>query len=751
MSGLINDFDLALHCVVSSWRKRKTYSYIVIELVTWRQYYKKNFEVVHLKKTMFSVLSIVLFLSTQHFLTVVESSENVWSSWSSWSACNAHDIARHTRFRKCLDGKGKTLNPTECVGLAKRTRQCKSCSYPLFNQNGQPQTMSKSRDVNLAFSGIDATNTSWCLSQMSHEDKYIEISFQNFVQLTGIETRGDSDGYVKKYKIKYSYDGQTWHSHSENEFSGNTDATQIFRNKFQYRLVTRHIRVYPTSYTARACFKVKLYGCEYNCGGLITHDASVIEPPTASRQIEELNCLWRIESESASKLRLTFSYLKLQCEGGVLDVYDGTKPHTLDNTENVLEGFCGNSEKGFTQTFEKRALWMYHHTNKTDSNIGFNIQVNSIVLKTLNATSGEIVLPHRADYSHIYRYNWIITAPKDNDTIEMRLDYFHTNNTRTFGNKCIADVIVINHGNEKPLIEKYCDTKQPKVFTSYNGYMKIKYKSKTDNPKWRVKFSYQILGYPEKHTTTKNTGSTSTMTGYNHPKWATIPSSKVNDTAATQKKTIPESSSKVPIIVSSVVACLIAVVCVIALIHYLRRRKEYLKKHPYDCSNRPMSHFGDQDATPFINTNLLMWNDSKNSVKSEKPKNFEKSKKSLPVVEVSLRENEPERLSIIPAEVLKSSSQVSVGVPGNEETGTLKVSDNFTEECMTLLSNNLSSTLEGDNDKYNPEDMPEKCNEDKRYGSLPEADRRSPEVDDGQGSLPEAEGQSPETDKLLQD
>ncbi|CAB4036349.1 Hypothetical predicted protein [Paramuricea clavata] len=140
-----------------------------------------------------------------------------------------------------------------------------------------------------------------------------------------------------------------------------------------------------------------------------------------------------------------------------------------------------------------------------------------------------------------------------------------------------------------------------------------------------------------------------------------------------------------------------------------------------------------------------MWNDSKDSKNSEKPKNFEKSKKSLPVIEVTLSENEPQRFSIIPPEMLKSSSEVSMGGPGNEDTGTLKVSDNFTEECMKLLNNNLSSASEDNNDEYNPAEK-----DVERYGSLPEADRRSPEVDDGRNSLPEAEGPSPETDKLLQ-
>ena len=691
--------------------------------------------------TMFSVLSIIVFfLTAQRFFLIVDASQNVWSAWSSWSTCSAYDNARHTRFRKCLDEKGQIL--TQCSGLSKRTRQCQSCSSSLLSQNGERRS-----DSNVTSSGIYATKTAWCVSQLSDKNRYVEISFKNFVQLTGIGLQGDGNSYVKKYKIKYSYDGEIWYSYSDDEFLGNVETSRVFKNTFKSRLVTRSIRVYPTSYTARACFKVELYGCEYNCGGIISHSAPLIQAPSASERIEELNCMWRIESKDATKLQLKFLCFELFCKNGMLELYDGTQ--TPNNVENLEEGFCGASGDVSSQIFEGRSLWMHYNTNATTSDIGFNIQVNSYVVKTLNATSGQVTVPNTG-YSNIYRYVWIITAPRDNDTIELTLDYFLSNNTRTFAAKCVADAIVINHGNK--VVKKYCDTKHRKVFTSTNGFMKIKYKSKTDNPNWRIKFSYKILGYP--NTTTIYTSPQSrdrVFTAHNQPERGTkqIPSNNVNDTIleATQKKDVSGSPSKVPVIVSSVLAVVIAIVCLIALVHYLKRRNEYLKKHPYDCSNRPMSHFGDQDTTPFINTNLLMWHDSKDS---EKSKNSEKSKKSLPVVEVTLRENEPQRLSIIPPEMLKSAnSEVSFGANENEETGTLKVSDNFTEECMKLLDNNLVSALEDNNDEYNPGEtdlFPGKLKEVERYGSLPEADRRSPEVDDSQDSLPEA--QLPQADKL---
>lgn len=665
------------------------------------------------------LLTIVVFLLSMH----VSYGATVWSEWSEWSACGLYDLARHTRVRKCLDSRdGRELKLSQCFGLPKRTRQCQSCSFAL------------SRHVNLSSLGTDAMpiNKTWCIEAGSRIN-YVQISFRNFVQLTAVSIKGQHNSHVSVYKLSYSYDGKTWFSYINDALLGNVK--NVAKIAFKPRLVTRYIRLYLKRTTARTCFQAQVFGCTYNCGGLIKHDVAVIQSPIASEQTEELNCLWKIDSVHASKLHVKFSHFKLPCNNGILDIYNGVQPYNSDNIDNLLEGYCGHGVKIPPNVFQGRSLWMHYHTNSTSSDIDFSIQLNSIVIKTLNATSGTIKLPSNTDYSNIYRYSWIITAPKDNDIIQLTLDYFHTNNTRIAAAKCVADAIIIHYSNEKGrLVEKYCHNK-PQEFNSNTGFMKIKYKSRLVHPKWRIKFSYKIVGYRETPliVPTRSRDKNESLVE------ASTIETEVNDTdtEATQKNNTKASASKLPIIVSAVVAVLFAVVCLVALFHYMRRRRKFLK-HPYDCSNRPMSHFGEQDGTPFINSNLLMWNDAE-----KKSRNNDKIKKYLPVVEVTLRENEPLRLSVIPPEVLKSNSEISTGIPSEEDT--LKVSDNFTEECMKLLNNNLA--INGNNHESNPDEMILPVNME-RYGSLPEADRRSR---DGNDSLPEAETpntKTPETDAL---
>ncbi|XP_028404986.1 uncharacterized protein LOC114527504 isoform X2 [Dendronephthya gigantea] len=574
----------------------------------------------------------LFFLTTQHFAF----SQNAWSSWSSWSACS-HEDTQHTRFRTCLDARdGKTLNPEQCPGLSKRTRQCKRCSYSLVNH----------RDIR--YSGVHTTKTSaLCVSQVSDKNKYVEIfvemAMKNFVQLTRVETRGHGNGYVKNFRIKYSYNGDVWFY--LNEFPGNMDALHVQNNTLDSRIVLRRIRIYPTGYSAQACFSVQLYGCPYNCGGMIAQDASLITPPIPRQNIEELNCLWRIESKHARKLQLKFSHFKLLCKNGLLELYSGKLNPTSE--ENLEEAFCGHSSGVSTHILEGGTMWMHYHSNATTSDIEFKIHVNAFAVRTLNATSEQIVQP-KIGYSNIYRYGWIITAPKKNDTIELSLDYFLSNNTKIFRTKCVADVIIIHYGNEEgTLVEKYCKN-ESRVITSTNGFLKIKYKSKTNNPKWRMKFSYKILGYPYPSPTTTNLQQTNVnrnFTKRSEPGTIQSPSRNANDTnfVAAQEKPQEESSK-----------------------------------------------------------------------------------------------------------MLKSNSAVSVGIPGNDEPGTLKVSDNFTEECMKLLNNNLSSTSD-DGEDAGEDFSEERFEKVGRYGSLPEADRTTQDIEKSslEDSLPEAEIQSPETDTLL--
>lgn len=645
-----------------------------------------------------SSCAVLLFIfTTATVLSCVDSF--VWSNWNTWSACGVYDYARQTKYRKCLDKEGKDLNETQCTGISKRTRQCEKCSHSLLNGNFLDFKITSSRKKTLV-------QQMFCLTK----DEHVQISFKNFVRLTGLFLK-QNGGFDGKYELKYSYDEKKWFDYisKDNEIYMNA-----VKKSFLSPIVTRSIRVYTT---ARACFNIDLYGCGYNCGGLFKNDAVKIQSPKASASEEELQCLWRIESELAIKQQFKFPYFKIHCKNSMLEFYDGALPFTPKNDVNLVEAFCGHSGEVSSQTYDGGAIWMYYYSNSTDNTVGFQLEVNSIAVEKKNKTSGSVVFPP-SGYSNVFRYSWIITAPRDNDTIIMTLKYFQSNNSLMITGNCYGDHVIIRNGDgDDAIVGEFCNVKtKNKVYTSTKGLMKIKFKSKSRNPKWRIAFSYQVKGYPlnKINVNTATPTQKGTMDFSQKHEMSGKPTPLKNETILQEslRKQVADTSNHLPIIVSSVVV-VIAILCIIALVYYFRRRKECQRKHPYDCSNRPISHFGAHDATPFINSNLLMWNDSKN---------IDKYKKYRPVVEVKLSESEPQRWSIISQDMLKSESKVSIQSCGNEKCATLVVSDNFTEECMTLLNNNLISTIKDFNEEIETEiDYPSNNSN----ASLPEADRQT--------------------------
>lgn len=693
-----------------------------------------------------------------------------WSTWGTWSACNTLDIGRQTRLRKCVDSKGRTTSG--CVGLARRTRQCESCAYPLLNPRRKPNSpLGSPSDATVSSPTFrqTASKTAWCSStSFSSGAEYLEIAFKNFVRFTAIGTRGYKDnrgqsGFIKEFKIMFSYDGVQWFPYTNRlgavVFKRNVDSVELYQNKLESALVARYIRVYPTSYHSRPCLDVELYGCEYNCGGLITDDAAHIKAPSAAEMIEEPNCMWRIESQvAATKLELKFPYFKLLCRDGVVEILHGGSPF-LD--AETIEELCGESRTISPFDATGGELWVRYHSNATTNDVGFELQTNTFAIRKLNSSSGEIRVPEtEGSYAHIYRYLWLISNPQPNVTIQVTIHHFTSDNKHIVGGKCVGDLLAI-HDSETgaSLLGRYCDDNLPQIVNSTRGHLRLKFRTKSYKPNWKLRFSYKILG------ASSNTGSYTTVTTSTKPgstkgslrarDTEESPTSRLNDTnpivEATQLDNETETStSNVPVIISSVLAVVIGIVFLVALVHYLRRRKEFQKKHPYDCSNRPMSHFGDEDSTPFLNTNVLMWSDSnsRSSDKENKPK-----KNALPIVTVALREDGPQRLSIIPPEMLRSNSEKSLEVKDEDRSSSLAVSDAFTEECMQLLNNNLYSVLHGQSPEKVDSEMDtqqkaERLHEDEACPETtsPELKSTSPEVET---TSPEVEESSPETDELL--
>ena len=635
------------------------------------------------------IFSLVVFLNVGTF-GVRDSSILVeaatWGEWGSWTRCNALNYARQTRFRSCLDSRGEAQRSSNCDGHARRTRQCKNCQYPLLTSS---DTTSLYTIVNSPGFQETSDKKAWCTSQSTGND-YLEIKFTTFVRFTAIGTvgysTGSDTGHVSEYKLQYSYNGNDWFMYKSGEKERVFYGGDKSRRTETLPLVAQYLRVYPVKYQWRACMNVQLYGCEYNCGGLITNDLIHVRSPNAAKLVEEPNCLWRIELPDAFKLQILFSYLKLLCKDGFLQLADGATPFI---GEFLFEEICGPSHTISPLVFRGNQLWLHYRANATTDDIGFRLRVNVYGTATLNSSAGDVRAPeHEHEHKHAIRYTWFINS-LPNMTIALTIHQFESNNIILENGECLGDLLVVHNqtGIENLLPERFCNEKLlPKVFTSTSGYLRIKYKAGANKPKWKLHFSYRV--------SVSGAGDGSRI---EREDILRVPSARPenksradNDTQleidAVVKPKTGGGESNVAAIISSILAVVIVLVLLVALLHFLRKRKQFLKKHPYDCSTRPMSHFGEEDSTPFINQNVLMWSDS-NPRKNDKEK---PKKNSLPHITVALRDESPQRLSIIPAEALTSTTEVPPeSEPDEEKPISLVVSDAFTQECLQLLGNSL--------------------------------------------------------------
>ena len=58
------------------------------------------------------------------------------------------------------------------------------------------------------------SSNSWCGKDSPNQ--WIKIDFEQVLTISGVATQGSGFGKVEKYKMRYSYDGQTWYGYPNN-------------------------------------------------------------------------------------------------------------------------------------------------------------------------------------------------------------------------------------------------------------------------------------------------------------------------------------------------------------------------------------------------------------------------------------------------------------------------------------------------------------------------------------------------------
>lgn len=87
--------------------------------------------------------------------------------------------------------------------------------------------------------------------------------------MTGIETKGGPEGWVKAFIVMYSDDDKinTWNpvleknSKKDKIFSGNFDTDTPKVNYFDLPICAKYLKIIPTSWENNIQMRVEVYGC----------------------------------------------------------------------------------------------------------------------------------------------------------------------------------------------------------------------------------------------------------------------------------------------------------------------------------------------------------------------------------------------------------------------------------------------------------------------------------------------------------
>ncbi|ELU13357.1 hypothetical protein CAPTEDRAFT_48118, partial [Capitella teleta] len=101
---------------------------------------------------------------------------------------------------------------------------------------------------------------------------WLQVDLGYARQIFAIDTMGYryAPMYVKTYRIKHSWDGNTWMWYGNDAlhvrmmtwiFQGNTDNIGVARNYFDSPVEARFVRIYPSDFQSNICTRWELYTC----------------------------------------------------------------------------------------------------------------------------------------------------------------------------------------------------------------------------------------------------------------------------------------------------------------------------------------------------------------------------------------------------------------------------------------------------------------------------------------------------------
>ncbi|XP_046866604.1 hemocytin-like [Drosophila willistoni] len=97
-------------------------------------------------------------------------------------------------------------------------------------------------------------------------DEFVDFDFLQPRNITAIQTRGGKSGWVTSYRVLFSLNKQIWNelpgpNDKSQIFKGNQDSQNDWRNDFERPIVTRYLRLIPTTWEHNINWRIEPIGC----------------------------------------------------------------------------------------------------------------------------------------------------------------------------------------------------------------------------------------------------------------------------------------------------------------------------------------------------------------------------------------------------------------------------------------------------------------------------------------------------------
>ncbi|ENN74285.1 hypothetical protein YQE_09257, partial [Dendroctonus ponderosae] len=251
-------------------------------------------------------------------------------------------------------------------------------------------------------------------------------------------------------------------------------------------------------------FELEWTSASTGCGGNLNGPTgSIISPHYPEPYTKSTDCLWQINVNIGSIIRMVFVDLDLEehtkCSMDYVELFDGDKL-----TSKSLGKFCSRYNEPITAT--TNVVLVRFRSDVSFQGRGFNLQYSAICTNTLTGFGGVIESPNFPNaYPQDQNCNWDIVVYEGNkinisfSDFSLEIPPAFDNNTCSFDYVEISYLITNPYEIESPdpefrKVDRFCGNKKPDLITVESSHARIHFVSDNLLPATGFRLEWKLFG-----------------------------------------------------------------------------------------------------------------------------------------------------------------------------------------------------------------------------------------------------------------